>query len=260
VVDVEQLTVLTVRDMVRLPHPFIVRSLQILTHILALIGLLSWQIEYLIYSVVIYYVFSSIGITVGFHRYLTHRSFKTNKFWHIVMSVMGTMVAQGSSIAWAAIHRQHHKYSDQPKDPHSVHQIGGIRAWLTLWDRDIIEHNTKDLLRDPVQRWLHKHYLEIHLGMIAVFAVIDPWLVVYAYSLPIVLTLHTSGIFNVATHWHGYRNFNTPDHSYNTWYVNIFALGEGWHNNHHQHPTSYTTKVKWWEIDPLAWFIKAIKV
>jgi fatty-acid desaturase len=242
-------------------HPKVIRSLQIFTQLLGLFGLIVGYLhpDYLILSLIVFYIFSSVGISIGFHRYLSHRSFETNKFWHIVMSVMGTLLAQGSSIAWVAVHRQHHKYADKDKDPHSIHQIGGVRSWLTFWDVKL-EHNTKDLLRDPVQRWLHKHYLEIHLSLIAILGIIDPWLIVYAYSLPVALSLHTSGLFNVAAHWHGYRNFDTPDKSYNIWYVNLFGLGEGWHNNHHRYPKKYTTKVNWWEIDPLSWFIKAIKV
>jgi stearoyl-CoA desaturase (delta-9 desaturase) len=167
----------------------------------------------------------------------------------------------GSSLAWVAVHRQHHKHSDTELDPHSPHRLGPIKAWLGFWgDFKIDLKNCKDLRKDSFHRFLHKNYILIQLLYISILILYDPLLVIFVYAIPSVLVFHSAGAFDSIAHMHGYRSHNTKDQSRNSWIANIITMGEGWHNNHHYNPSSYTTKEKWWEFDPTSMIISLIKV
>jgi stearoyl-CoA desaturase (delta-9 desaturase) len=246
-------------------HTTIVRSLQLLTHFLFFYGI--WYIfqsddatSYIVTSLIVYYLFGMFGINVGFHRYLSHRSFKTNSFFHYAMTIVGTLAVMGSPIGWVSVHRQHHRYSDQDGDPHSPHILGPFRTWFGFWGDFKIKEMCKDLRRDPVQKFIHNHYGKIHLFYCTILGLIDPLLIVFVYAIPAVLIFHSAGTFDVIAHIHGYRTYDTNDRSKNSWIANIVTMGEGWHNNHHANPSRWTTKEKWWEIDPSGWIVKLIKI
>lgn len=245
-------------------HNLVVRTLQIITHLMFFLGVYlafsNGLYSYLSLSLLFYYLFGIVGINVGFHRYLAHRSFKTNKFWHYVLTIAGTLCVMGSPTAWTVLHRQHHRYSDTPDDPHSPHYKGPLSTWLGFWGE--IKLNPvygRDMMRDRFQTVIHRFYLVIHICYMLLLYLLDPLLVIYVYAIPAVLIFHSAGAFDVIAHMHGYRTYETTDKSTNSWIANIITMGEGWHNNHHRHPAKWKQGEKWWEIDPPSWFIGLIK-
>ena len=244
-------------------HTFIVRSLQVLTNILAIYGI--WYTfnndvsYYVILSIFLYYFLGLLGINIGFHRYLSHNSFKTNKFFHYLMTFSGTLTAMGSPIGWVSVHRQHHRCSDREGDPHSPLLLGTFKTWFGFWGNFKIREMCRDLRRDPIQKFIHNYYGTIHLTYIGILLLINPLLVLYAYAIPAALIFHSAGIFDVIAHKHGYISHETNDNSRNSWLSNLVSLGEGWHNNHHASPLSWSTQEKWWELDPAGWIIKLIR-
>jgi stearoyl-CoA desaturase (delta-9 desaturase) len=163
-------------------------------------------------------------------------------------------------LAWVATHRQHHRATDRHGDPHSPYLIGKFRAWIGLWSVTKLDLRlVRDIRSDNFQRNLHKNYATIILIYCVILALIDPWLIIFAYSIPACLCLHsTSGIIVIA-HIHGYRSHNTTDQSRNSWIANIMTLGEGWHNNHHAKPYEWSNWEKWWEWDLPSLVIRLIK-
>lgn len=245
-------------------HTVIVRSLQLLTHLLFFYGIwYSFQTDVTTYLIIglFYAVLINImlGINIGFHRYLAHKSFKTNKFCHYLMIVAGTLAVMGSPLGWVSVHRQHHRYSDEEGDPHSPNSLGALRTWLGFWGDFKIQETCRDLRKEPIHKFIYQHYGKIHMLYILLLLLINPLLVLYLYALPAVVVFHAAGAFDVLAHLHGYRNFETRDKSRNNWLVALFTMGEGWHNNHHKNPISWNNRVKWWEIDPTSWIIKLIK-
>lgn len=246
--------------MLPLSHSLIVRSLQILVHLLSLVGLYHWTNSYWPLTIFLYYFLGILGINIGYHRLLSHRSFKTKKIIERILSLFGVLTVMGSPLAWVAVHRQHHRYSDTELDPHSPHRIGIVRSWLGFWGKvEISSMTTKDLRKDSYQKFLHNHYLEINLAYVIVLFLIDPWLVIYAWAIPAMMIFHSAGAFDVIAHIQGYRSYNTADQSKNSWVANIITMGEGWHNNHHARPSAWRQGEKWWEIDPPSWIIRLIK-
>lgn len=241
-----------------------IRLLQLINHLLFLIGLiyvfLFEQYSYLIASIITYYVVGILGINVGYHRLLSHRSFRTYKPIYYLLSFIGTITAMGSPLAWVAVHRQHHRYSDTDLDPHSPHKLGVLRAWLGFWgDVKIDLRNCKDLRQNKFHRFIHKNYILIQGVYVLLLSLIDPLLVIYVYAIPAVLIFHSAGAFDVIAHMQGYRTYDTPDKSKNSWIANIVTMGEGWHNNHHAKPWNWNNKERWWEIDIPALIIRVIK-
>ena len=241
-----------------------IRLLQLINHILLVIGLVYIFVfedyKYLLISIVTYYIVGILGINVGYHRLLSHRSFSTYKPVYYLLSVIGTLTAMGSPLAWVAVHRQHHRYSDTDMDPHSPHNLGIIRAWLGFWDNIKIDlRNCKDLRKDKVHRFIHKNYMLIHAAYVLMLVLINPLLVIFVYAIPAVMVFHSAGAFDVIAHLHGYRNYDTPDKSKNSWIANIVTMGEGWHNNHHAKPYAWSNWERWWEVDVPSLIIRVIK-
>jgi stearoyl-CoA desaturase (delta-9 desaturase) len=166
----------------------------------------------------------------------------------------------GSSLAWVAVHRQHHRYSDTILDPHSPHNLGILKSWLGFWGKIKIDlRHCKDLRKSKFHRILHKNYILIHSVYILFLYTIDPLMVIYVYAIPAVLIFHSAGAFDVIAHMHGYRTHDTSDRSKNSWIANIITMGEGWHNNHHAKPYAWNNWEHWWEIDVPSLIIRMIK-
>ncbi len=249
---------------INLNHTYVIRSLQLITHILAVVAIvllfLGESLNYLYLSIFLYYFLGIVGINVGYHRYLAHKSFKTPWAVEVILTLLGAITVMGSSIAWVAVHRHHHQHSDTDRDPHSPHQIGVVRAWTGFWrDVKLNAMSIKDLRRSEFHKFIHANYLYLHLAWVALLFVIDPLLILFAYALPAVMIFHAVGAFDVIAHIHGYRTYNTADKSGNSWIASVFTPGEGWHNNHHANPGNWRSGERWWEFDPPAWVIKLIK-
>lgn len=242
-----------------------VRSLQVINHVLMLIGLayvaITGAYSYLLLSLVTYWVIGVLGINVGMHRLLAHRSFKTYQPLERIFSVIGVLTTVGSPLAWVMLHRQHHRKCEQPDDPHSPYLLGKFNAWVGLWNKVRLDIRLiKDLRRDGFQRFLHANYFYILLAYCVILAVINPWLLIFVYAIPACLCLHSTSAIIVIAHTHGYKTYDLKhDQSRNSWIANIITLGEGWHNNHHAKPGAWSNWEKWWEWDLPACVIRVIR-
>jgi stearoyl-CoA desaturase (delta-9 desaturase) len=217
------------------------------------------------------YVLTMLGITVGFHRLLSHRAFQCSSAARAVLVTLGCMAAQGPPIYWVANHRRHHQFSDVPGDPHSPHGAGGhtlptisglwhAHAGWTFWhELTNSAYYCRDLLRDPVVAWLNRHYgIIVFLGL-AVPACIGLVLersphglfdgLLWGGGVRMFASYHLTNSINSITHAFGYRSFATPECSRNNLWLGLPTLGEAWHNNHHAFPSSAIFGYSWWEID-----------
>ena len=242
-----------------------VRGLQLFNHILLFVGL--WyvytigSIDMLWISLVTYVVTGILGVNIGLHRFLAHRSFDTYPIIEKFLSLISSVTTIGSPIAWVAIHRQHHKACETTNDPHSPIILGNFRAWFGFWNFvNISPRIVKDLRKDNFQKFIHKNYVLLILLYCAILAFINPWLIIFVYAIPACLCLHSTSVIIVIAHRHGYRNHDlNHDQSRNSWLAHFLSLGEGWHNNHHANSRNWHTGEKWWEVDPPSWIIRLIK-
>lgn len=245
-------------------HNTIVRSLQILNHILMCFGLyyvyVSGEWNYLLISLFTYWFIGVFGINIGLHRLLSHRSFETWNWFEKLVSIIAVITTVGSPLAWVALHRQHHRTAEKEGDPHSPYRLGWFKAWFGIWPKvKLSPRIVKDLRKDKFQRFLHKKYLYIILAFATILMLIDPWLVIFAYAIPACLTLHSTSAIIVIAHMHGYRTYDVDDESRNSWIASLITLGEGWHNNHHANPRDWNNQHKWWEFDLAAYIIRLVK-
>jgi len=245
-------------------HNKAVRSLQILTHACLLYGIYycfvtsDWIL--LFYSVLIYWFIGIFGINIGYHRLISHRSFETYKPIEYLLALIGIITTVGSPLAWTALHRQHHGHAETEHDPHSPYILGWWQAWFGFWNLQNINPNMiRDLRGDSFYKFTHKYYFHIILSYVTVLALINPLWIIFVYAIPAVLVLHSTSAIIVIAHIHGYRNHECNDESRNSWIASLITLGEGWHNNHHANSKSWNNQERWWELDPNAWIIRAIK-
>jgi fatty-acid desaturase len=249
---------------VKLTHNQTVRGLQVINHLLSFIGIfwIIYTSQYFWIPVIIlsWWFFGILGINVGYHRLISHRSFKTHKWVEYILGVIGIINTLGSPLAWVAIHRQHHRSTETKDDPHSPYFIGKINAWFGWWNLKSLDFKLiKDIKRDKFYKLTHKYYLEIIIAYCLILALINPWLIVYFYALPACLSLHASSSIIVIAHIHGYRTHETKDESRNSWIANLITMGEGWHNNHHAKPYAWNNQEQWWEWDIPALIIRLIR-
>lgn len=233
------------------------RLFHVANHILALVGLYYFSPVWLLLSLAVWTVIGSLGISIGFHRLLSHRSFKTSSWFENTFAAIGCLATGGSPIAWVGAHRVHHRHVDSPRDPHAWLQIGKWRTYLHQWDSFVIPFSAvKDLLRNPWLRFMHRHYFTMIFIWAASLYTINPILGFFVYSWPAVLAFHAFGLINLFGHCHGYRSLPTADSSTNSWVANLLTCGEGWHNNHHGFPNLYRIGLRSNEWDISAWFLE----
>jgi fatty-acid desaturase len=232
-------------------------SVLIWFHIQAIAALWSFSWRNLIVALVLYWVAVGLGISMGYHRLHTHRGFKTFKWFEYFLAICGTLTLEGGPIFWVATHRLHHQYSDQLEDPHSP-RVSGFWAhlgWIVFGeahhnDTTRMARYAPDLGKDPFYRWLTTyHWVPLTTLGFALLAIGGWGLVNWAIFLRVVVGLHSTWLINSATHMWGGRRFATKDDSRNTWWVALMTFGEGWHNNHHAHPTSARHGLAWYEFD-----------
>ncbi len=215
--------------------------------------------------VALWWITGALGITLGYHRLLTHGSFKAPRWFRRTVAVCGALAGEGPPITWVAVHRKHHLHSDADGDPHSPRDGAwwSHMVWLFPRPRDpawqnLLQQFGKDLLRDPFMRSLDRTFLLWHFGLGFVLLAVG-WLgwdlytglsfVAWGTFLRMVFVLHITWLVNSASHMWGYRNYETDDNSRNLWWVGLLAFGEGWHNNHHAFPGRARHGHRWWEID-----------
>ncbi|MEM9727968.1 MAG: acyl-CoA desaturase [Myxococcota bacterium] len=200
------------------------------------------------------------AITAGYHRYFSHRTYKTSRAMQFVLAFLAQTSSQKGVLWWASHHRVHHKHSDQPGDVHSPVLDGFIWAhlgWIfadtgeTRWDK------IRDFAKYPELRWLNK-YWAVPPTMTAIFCfLVAGWSGLFiGFFLSTVLVWHNTFIINSLTHVWGKRRFDTTDDSRNNWVTALLTLGEGWHNNHHHYQSSCRNGFYWYEIDVTYYVIK----
>lgn len=218
-------------------------------------------------ALVVSYTIRMFGITAGFHRYFSHRTFKTSRVFQFCLAWIGTSSAQKGPLWWAAHHRHHHKYADTEKDVHSPVQrsiwwshVGWI---LSNRFKNTNSKMVKDLAKFPELKFLNNYHLIPPLifaaSTFATGAVLDYYFpslgtsgfqfLVYGFILSTVLLYHGTFTVNSLAHVFGKRRFETKDDSRNNWFISLITLGEGWHNNHHRFPSSERQGFYWWEFD-----------
>jgi stearoyl-CoA desaturase (delta-9 desaturase) len=208
------------------------------------------------------YLVSGFGITVGFHRFATHRSFRTSKVVEGILLICGSMAIEGSVLQWTADHWKHHKHADQEGDPHSP--VEGLfhahLGWFFKSNRGVPEQDARHLVRDPVARFVSQSFvLWAGLGL-ALPYLFDGWRgVLWGGLVRVFITHHLTWSVNSVCHQFGRRTFDTADQSGNQWVVGLFGLGEGWHNNHHAFPESAFHGMRWYEVDLSGYLIRALE-
>jgi fatty-acid desaturase len=227
------------------------------------------------------------GITIGYHRLLTHRSFKTPKWLEHFIAILGICSMEDTPARWVTIHRIHHVHSDEVPDPHSprVSFFWSHMGWLMYINREAysvasLEKFSKDLLRDPFYMRLetnpYRQFIYI-FGQIAVFFAVGfalsfafssqladaiamgSSMVVWAVVMRVIAVWHITWSVNSLSHMFGYRNYETKEDSRNNWLVALLSVGEGWHNNHHEDPSAATVQHRWWEFDISYYEIKLLE-
>ncbi|MBJ7347701.1 MAG: acyl-CoA desaturase [Thermoleophilaceae bacterium] len=226
------------------------------------------------------YLISGFGITVGYHRMLTHRSFETSPAVRGAFAIAGSMSLQGAPIHWVADHRKHHDFSDEQGDPHSphTHNHSGWRGVIVGWwhshtgwlfdrkDRASATRYARDLREDPLIQWVDRHFITwVLLGLAIPFVlgfalsggVLAAGLTAMLWGgfVRIFLQHHATWSVNSICHMYGDDPFETGDKSRNNAFVALVALGEGWHHNHHAFPTSARHGLRRTQIDPSYGFI-----
>jgi stearoyl-CoA desaturase (delta-9 desaturase) len=256
--------------------------------ILAL-GLVVWQVwgDFLRWSDVvvfaIMYVATGLGITVGFHRYFTHRSFKTSRPVRATLAVLGSAAIEGPVISWVADHRKHHTFADQEGDPHSPHVDHGVGfrgafkgllhahvGWLFIHtQRGLRRRYARDLIDDPIVEFVDRKFLYWAIGGLAASFLLG-WAIggslyagltglLWGGAVRMLVVHHVTFSINSLCHFFGRRRFETDDESRNLLWLAPFSFGESWHNNHHAFPTSAEHGMRKWELDWSALLIRAME-
>jgi stearoyl-CoA desaturase (delta-9 desaturase) len=255
----------------------------LLVHIIAALALFPWFFSWtgVVLAVAGLFVFGTIGINVGYHRLLTHRSFACPRWMEYTLAFIGVCALQDAPAYWAAIHRRHHQFSDDEHDPHSpvVSLFWAHVGWLIkkpedMKRRPLTEQYAKDLMRQPYYAWFERgeHWFLVPIASWLVYfgagyAIVrlsggstgdaiqfGSSLLVWGAALRTVAVWHLTWAVNSVTHVWGYRNYATPDRSRNNALIALISSGEGWHNNHHADPRSARHGHKWWEFD-LTWLV-----
>lgn len=276
----------TVHDQSNLPDsvvPFRVNWIYSVTigliHVLSLLAFIPYFFSWTGFIVMLLgiHVFGQ-GITIGYHRLLTHRSFRCPKWVEHCFAILGISCFEDSPVRWVVVHRLHHVHSDEKPDPHSpiVNFIWSHFGWLIVRNREThsiraTDKFAKDLLRDPFYMYLEKNpymQLVIALAQIPIFFLAgylgglwvsagNQWdglqlglsLVVWGVYVRVVAVWHITWSVNSLSHMFGYQNYDTGELSKNNWFVALLTVGEGWHNNHHEDPSAASVQHRWWEID-----------
>jgi stearoyl-CoA desaturase (delta-9 desaturase) len=265
----------------------VVLGLSIIVPFLALIvavpllwisGFLTWEDTAI---AVVMYLVAGHGITVGFHRYFTHRAFRAQQWLRVMLAVAGSLAIQGPVIQWVADHRKHHRFSDRDGDPHSPWRYGDNAwavakgffyshlGWLFDWEKTSERRYAPELVADRVIRWVSRTF-----PMWVAISILIPPLVggLWAWSwwgaltaffwgslVRIALLHHVTFSINSVCHIKGRRPFKTKDRSQNVWWLALPSMGESWHNFHHADPTSARHGVRFMELDSSALLIKVME-
>ena len=230
----------------------------VLMHIGAVAAIFVFNWRAFAVAVFLIWMATGLGISMGYHRLHTHRSYNVPLALEYFFAVCGALTLEGGPIFWVATHRIHHQKSDQPGDPHSPRD-GAWWAhvgWILFGEAK--HNNTRlmskyapDLAEHGFYVWLNNyHWLPIVVLSLVLLVLGGLPMMLWGVCLRVVVGLHATWLVNSATHMWGSRRFSTRDDSRNNWLVALITFGEGWHNNHHAHPTSARHGLAWYEFDP----------
>jgi stearoyl-CoA desaturase (delta-9 desaturase) len=235
-------------------------------HLIAVGGVIvsGWSWSGLLLAAALYYV-RMFFVTAGYHRYFSHRAFKTSRPFQFLLAVGAESAAQKGVLWWAGHHRRHHKYSDKEGDIHSVKldgwwwsHVGWITGSVPEFDRPDLA-NVKDLARFPELRWIDRHNMLPPIALAVVLALVGGWhALLWGFFVSTVLLWHGSFSINSLAHLIGRRRYATGDESRNSFWLAVITCGEGWHNNHHHYMTSANQGWFWYEIDFSYYVIRAL--
>ena len=265
-----------------------ITTIMLLIHVAALVLMpftFSWPA--VIVAVASWQLFGMFGITIGYHRLLTHRGFTCPKWFEYGLALLGSCSLQGPPARWVGTHRAHHQFSDDELDPHSPRKsfFWSHMGWL-FYDVEgympdqVCGRYAPDLMRSRFYTWLEKdrNYILVYIAHAAIYWLagfgfgwwlggsalygvhLGTGLVVWGVLFRTVWVWHITWSVNSVTHVFGYRNYEEPDDSRNNWIVGLLAHGEGWHNNHHADPRSTSHGHRWWEMDVSYRMIQAFGV
>ncbi len=213
------------------------------------------------------YVLHVFALTAGFHRYFSHKSFKTSRGFQFVLALLGTTAAQRDPLWWASHHRMHHQNSDTEADVHSPRRHGFWWAHIGwVMKRELSETDfsrVKDFAKYPELVWLNKHPYAPAFALAAILlaagsllnALRPDWgvsggqFLFYGFFLSTVAVYHVTFCINSVAHMYGSRRYEVEDDSRNNWLLGLLAMGEGWHNNHHRYAVCARQGFAWWEMD-----------
>jgi stearoyl-CoA desaturase (Delta-9 desaturase) len=207
------------------------------------------------------YSLTALGVTIGYHRMLTHRSFRPHPVVKFLLLVLGSMSLEGSTITWAATHLKHHAQADRAGDPHSPVE-GFFHAhigWMFSDDRADPHTYCRHLLQDRMIVFVNRTFLLWSVLSLVIPFALGGWSgLLWGGLVRIFLTHHVTWSVNSVCHTFGRRAFTTNDQSRNEWVVGLLAFGEGWHNNHHAFPRSAFHGLRWWQFDLSGYVIRGL--
>ena len=236
-----------------------------LVHLVALAGVLfgGWSWSGFALAIGVYYV-RMVVVTAGYHRYFSHRAFRTSRVFQFLLAVGAQSSAQNGVLWWASHHRWHHRYSDTPRDVHSAKLRGFWYSHVGWILNDTWQTNLKlvpDLAKYPELHFLNRpgiDFLPPALLGLTFLLVGGTHALVWGFMVSSVLIWHGSFAINSLTHMFGGRRYVTGDNSRNHWLLAIITTGEGWHNNHHHYPSAANQGFFWWEVDLTYWVLRVL--
>lgn len=238
----------------------------VIVHVLGLFSVFQFTNTGFALLLILHFVTCCLGITFGYHRLLSHRSFKARRWLERLSATFGVLALQGSPLEWVGHHRMHHAHVDTPKDPHNARRgfwyshIGWLfRVVDEFDDPGKLRKYSRDIVADKyllfVGRPIVMIGLQVLLGL-ALWSVFGFKAMLWGIFVRIIFGYHATWCVNSISHMWGYRNYRSDDLSVNNWWVAVVAWGEGWHNNHHMHESIAPAGHKWWEFDVTMWVIR----
>jgi stearoyl-CoA desaturase (delta-9 desaturase) len=250
------------------PHPwdYVTIAVLLTVHLGALAAPFTFSWSGLALAIVLYSL-TAMGITLGYHRLLTHQSYRAKPWLARLIVFFASQSAQAGPAVWVAIHRQHHANSDHEDDPHDASQgfwwshLGWmLKLTPRRLDTTFTRRLARDVLEDPFYAFLDRWFLLLCFPTGALLFALGGWSwLVWGMFVRIAAVFHATWLVNSAAHCFGYRSFRTTDLSTNCWWVALLTFGEGWHNNHHAFPRSARHGLRWWEVD-LSWLMLSLLV
>lgn len=226
-------------------------------HLIAILGVFTFSWGALLVAAGLWWLTGGLGITLGFHRMLTHQSFSAHPWVERFLTLCGTLAVQGGPIAWVAGHRVHHAHSDRELDPHNSREgfWWSHLGWIMYRDPILgkfegYQQFAKDLVKDPYVLFLDRQFVFLQVALGGILLLLGGWSwVIWGIFVRLVFGWHCTWLVNSAAHMFGYQTYDSRDESRNCWWVALLSFGEGWHNNHHAFPRSARHGMRWWEFD-----------